>query len=132
MKSRRIHPLVVIVLAFAALGIGVSLFSDPAGFITSIFVTIGIVTLLILLFKKFLQPKLMQRQSGFQVPVKNGRPVVKQQQKPKPKSRRSHVPLKTVKQEKRHPKPLLKRQSEVKLTVIEGKKNPKKKSRALF
>lgn len=144
MNRRKLHPVLWIVIGLAVLGIGASLFQDPSGFITSIFVTVGIITIFILLFRKFIQPRLMQRQSGFQVPVKNGRPQPKAKTKPQPasqtrfktktksKARRSAAPLKTVKQEKSRPKPLVKRQSDVKLTVIEGKKNPKKKSRALF
>lgn len=132
MSKIKSHPVLLIIIGLAVLGIGTSLFQDPTGFITSIFVTIGIITLFILVFRRFIQPKLMQRQSGFQVPVKNGRPVSAARAKPKPKSRRSTAPLKTVKQEKSRPKPLVKRQSDVKLKVIEGKKNTKKKSRALF
>ncbi|PRO66701.1 SA1362 family protein [Alkalicoccus urumqiensis] len=132
MKNKRIHPLLIVLFALAALGIGTQLVQSPGQFITGIFVTIGVVTLLILVVKKFIQPRMMQQRSGFEVPVKNGRPVPGKQ-KPKPKNRRrSTVPLKTVKQEKRSPKPLVKRQSDVKLTVIEGRKNMKKKSRALF
>ncbi|SDN40884.1 SA1362 family protein [Alkalicoccus daliensis] len=134
MSKVKSHLLLLVIIGLAVLGIGTSLFQDPTGFITSIFVTIGILTLFILVFRRFIQPKLMQRQSGFQVPVKNGRPVTSTQAKtkPKPKTRRSTTQLKTVKQEKSRAKPLVKRQSDVKLTVIEGKKNTKKKSRALF
>lgn len=136
MNPKKFHPVLWTVVALAVLGIGTSLFQDPSGFITSIFVTVGIITIFILLFRRFIQPRLMQRQSGFQVPVKNGKPKPKAaaqtRSKTKSKARRSAVPLKTVKQEKHRPKPLVKRQSDVKLTVIEGKKNPKKKSRALF
>ncbi|CAM3800914.1 hypothetical protein [Alkalicoccus chagannorensis] len=131
MTSRKLHPVLIVVLGLAAVGILFSLVQNPVGFITGIFVTIGVVTLLLLLFRKFIQPKLMQRQSGFEVPVKNGRPQPQKQKQRKP-ARRTNTQLKPVKQEKKAPKPLVKKQSDVKLTVIEGKKNMKKKSRALF
>jgi hypothetical protein len=132
MVRKRIHPVLLVVIGLAVLGIGGKLIQDPGGFITSIFVTIGIITLFILLFRRFIQPRLMQHQSGFKAPVKTSRSAGATAVKSKPKPKRSTAPLKTVKQEKRSPKPLIKRQSDVKLTVIEGKKNTKKKSRALF
>ncbi|WP_147802876.1 SA1362 family protein [Alkalicoccus halolimnae] len=133
MVRKRIHPVLFVVIGLAVLGIGGKLIQDPGGFITSIFVTIGIITLFILLFRRFIQPRLMQQQSGFKTPVKKtSRSAGAAAVKSKPKPKRSTTPLKTVKQEKRSPKPLIKRQSDVKLTVIEGKKNTKKKSRALF
>jgi hypothetical protein len=136
MSFKSLPPVLLVVIGLAVLGIGGHLIQDPGGFIRNIFVTIGVVTLLILVFRRYIQPRLMQRQSGFQVPVKNGRPEPAaspaHRSKSRPKPRRGNTALKTVKHEKRGARPLIKKQSDVKLTVIEGKKNTKKKSRALF
>ncbi|UTR14473.1 hypothetical protein MM221_18230 [Salipaludibacillus sp. LMS25] len=126
MIRRSYHPIVLTIIGLAVLGVGVQMFTNTSAFFTQIFVTIGIVALLIFVIKTFIMPKLMHRQGGFgQAPGS----FAKWQQPKKKKP----VSFSSKKNEKRKAisRPLIKRQSDVKLTVIEGKKN-KKKSRALF
>ncbi|MBU9712219.1 SA1362 family protein [Evansella tamaricis] len=121
------HPLVLTIIGLAILGIGVSFISRPGAFITQILITIGIVAVMIILFKRFLIPWIMRRQSGLQ---QNGMYAQKSHAANSSK-RPVPFPGKKKDKKKRITRPLVKRQSNVKLTVIEGKKN-KKKNRALF
>ncbi|MCR6096684.1 hypothetical protein HXA31_05230 [Salipaludibacillus agaradhaerens] len=126
MFRRSYHPIVLTIIGLALLGIGVQMFTNTSAFFTQVFVTIGIVALLIFVIKTFIMPKLMRRHGGFGQ-AQGGSPQWQQTKKKKSSS------FSTKKKENRKAisRPLIKRQSDVKLTVIEGKKN-KKKSRALF
>lgn len=128
MFRRFFHPVVLTIIVFAAIGIGVALFSNPSAFFTQILVTIGIVALLLLLMKKFILPRLMGHQTPF--PQQRGGVHAKKMQS-KPRKPTASFKKKQNEKKKSISRPLIKRQSDVKLTVIEGKKN-KKKSRALF
>ena len=140
MKQLFKSPILVIILSLALLGIGVQLFTSPGAFFTSILITIGIATLLILLVTRVIMPRMMGGQSGgaYQQAVKQSKRVHSPQQatakKTTPVGKKNTVSFSKKKQEKkRHSsnRPLVRKPSDVKLTVIEGKKN-KKKSRALF
>lgn len=139
MKQLFKSPVLVIILSLALLGIGVQLFTSPGAFFTSILITIGIATLLILLITRVIMPRMMGGQSGgaYQRAVKQSKRVHSPQQatakKTSTAAKKNTVSFSKKKQEKkRHSnRPLVRRPSDVKLTVIEGKKN-KKKSRALF
>lgn len=130
------YPLIVILISLALLGIGVQLFTSPGAFFTSLFVTIGVITVLILLFRTFIMPRLMNRQGGG-VPKEYKAAAKATQHKSQDKNgtaakKKQVSAVKKQKQaDKKKPasKPLGKRSPEVQLTVIEGKKN-KKKSRA--
>jgi small-conductance mechanosensitive channel len=125
MFRRSYHPIVLTIIGLALLGIGVQMFTNTSAFFTQVFVTIGIVALLIFVIKTFIMPKLLRRQGGFGQ-AHGGSPQWQQTKKKKSAS------FSTKKKDKKAiSRPLIKRQSDVKLTVIEGKKN-KKKSRALF
>ncbi|GEL06915.1 SA1362 family protein [Salisediminibacterium halotolerans] len=129
-------PLLIILLSLAFLGIGVQLFTSPGAFFTSLFVTIGVITVLILLFRTFIMPRLMNRQGGgvpkqYKAAAKATQHKAQANTGTAPKKKPVAAVKKPKQSEKKKPaaKPLVKRSPEVQLTVIEGKKN-KKKSRA--
>ncbi|MCE7794312.1 hypothetical protein K8O68_18185 [Salipaludibacillus sp. CUR1] len=122
------HPVILTIMGLAVIGIGFRLFTNPGAFVTQILVTVGIVALILLLFKSFIMPRLMRRQASFA----HQQGMHAYQGQPKKKK---PISFSNKKKEKKKSinRPLVKRQSDVKLTVIEGKKNKqKKKSRALF
>lgn len=131
------NPVIMVVIVLALLGIGVQLINSPGAFFTSILITIGIATLLILLIKKVVMPRMMGTQNGsaYQKAVKQSKRVNAPQQatagKTPPPNKKNTLSFTKKKQEKKRSsnRPLVRRSSDVKLTVIEGKKN-KKKSRA--
>ncbi|AOM82661.1 SA1362 family protein [Salisediminibacterium beveridgei] len=131
------NPVIMVVMALALLGIGVQLITSPGAFFTSILITIGIATLLILLFRNVIMPRMMGAQNGsaYQKAVKQSKQVhAPQQTVKKPTSNpKNTTSFSKKKQEQKRSsnRPTSRKSSNVKLTVIEGKKN-KKKSRALF
>ena len=128
-------PVVLIIFSLALLGIGVQLFTNPGAFFTSIFITIGVVTVLILLFRTFIMPRLMNRQAGVPKQYKAAAKATQHKSQggaqsfSSKKMSASAAKKKQNEKKKSVPKPLVRRPPDVKLTVIEGKKN-KKKSRA--
>ncbi|SDY55868.1 hypothetical protein SAMN05421736_102265 [Evansella caseinilytica] len=127
MLRHSFHPLVLTIFVLALLGIGSALYENPGAFITRILVTVGLLAILIFVFRTFIMPRLMQSQSRMSYAQKQSSFTQKTNGMKKPVST-----MKNKKSEKKRiSRPLVKRQSNVKLTVIEGKKN-KKKNRALF
>ncbi|RNA68965.1 SA1362 family protein [Alteribacter keqinensis] len=129
MLRQSFHPLLLVMFGLAILGIGSRLVTDPAGFFVGIFVTIGIVTLLFLLFRHVIMPRLSGSGYGRQYAAT----AHKAQPSPGTSSLKAAKSRKVKQEKKRSQRPLIKRQSDVQLRVIEGKKNKsKKKNRALF
>lgn len=125
MQRNSYHPLVLTIIGLAIVGLGYRIVTDPGAFVNQILVTVGIVTILILVMIRFVIPRIMRNRTTFyQSHNKFQKAARKQHQQP--------IPFKPKNVRKKRPsRPLVKRQSNVKLTVIEGKKN-KKKNRALF
>ncbi|PYZ98593.1 hypothetical protein CR205_08425 [Alteribacter lacisalsi] len=135
---RSFHPLLLVLFALAIVGVGSRLFSDPAGFFVSILVMIGVATLLFLLFRHFIMPRMANSGYGQRYQAQGqgmqarhsgyAQAARKQSPQMQAKAKKGKQP-----QKKRSSRPLIKRQSDVQLRVIEGKKNKsKKKNRALF
>ncbi|WP_078597086.1 SA1362 family protein [Evansella clarkii] len=125
MLRHSLHPLVLTILGLAVLGLAVRLFTSPGSLLMQILVTVGIVAILLFVFRRFVMPKIMGEQAAYS-PQQSA-------QVHKANARKKYAGAKSQKpdKKKRVSRPLVKRQSNVKLTVIEGKKN-KKKNRALF
>lgn len=122
MQRNSIHPLILTIIGLAIIGLGYRLIVSPGAFITQVLVTVGLVTILVLVLSKFIMPRIMGNRTNYS--QSKYQKAARKQQQPipfKPKSDKK----------KRSSRPLVKRQSNVRLTVIEGKKN-KKKNRALF
>ncbi len=132
MLRQSFHPLLLVIFALAFLGIGVNLFSDPGGFFVRILVMVGVATLLYLLFKNFIMPRMMN--SGYSQQYQGQGASARKASAGQKKNVFSTKNQKKAKQAKRkNSRPLIKRHSDVQLRVIEGKKNKsKKKNRALF
>ena len=124
MLRHSFHPLVLTIIGLAVLGLGWRLVTSPGSFIMQILVTVGIVAIVLFLFRRFVMPKIIGDQNGYN--SQQGAFTQKSQPGKRPASMKNHK-----KEKKKSSRPLMKRQSNVKLTVIEGKKN-KKKNRALF
>ena len=125
MLRHSFHPLVLTIIGLAVLGLGWRLVTSPGSFIMQILVTVGIVAIVLFLFRRFVMPKIIGDQNGYN--PQQGAFTQKAQPGKHPASMKNHKKEK----KKKSSRPLMKRQSNVKLTVIEGKKN-KKKNRALF
>ncbi|MGO4887119.1 SA1362 family protein [Anaerobacillus sp. MEB173] len=125
MSRQSYHPLVLILIGLAGLGLFYRLFSDPVGFLSQILIVAAIVGAIIFIYKRFLAKK-------FAAPHAHRRP------KPKTASRSERfksnvIPHKRKSTNNFKTSTIKKRKAAHNFTVIEGKKNKtKKKNRALF
>ncbi|WP_026689301.1 hypothetical protein [Alteribacter aurantiacus] len=131
MLRQSFHPLLLVMFGLALLGIGSNLVTDPRGFFVSMLVMVGVATLLYLLFKNIVMPRLSQANYGRQMSANAYKTQARSGNRTP--SFKAAKQKKAKQEKKRSQRPLIKRQSDVQLRVIEGKKNKsKKKNRALF
>ncbi|MBU8907715.1 SA1362 family protein [Desertibacillus haloalkaliphilus] len=124
MSRQPFHPLVLLIIGLAVVGLLYRLYTDPVGLFVQALIFVGIAAGLFFLFKRF-----MAKKYGMQAPQRQQR-----SQRANPFKKNNVVPHKRKATAKKTPtRPLNKRKNEHNLKVIEGKKNKsKKKNRALF
>lgn len=117
------HPLVLILIGLAGLGLFYRIFSDPLGFVSQILIVVAIVGVIIFIYKRFLAKR-------FEAPHMSHRP------QPKIKSRSDRFKNNVIPHKRKSAnfkKSAITKRRDHNFTVIEGKKNKtKKKNRALF
>ncbi|WP_181350082.1 SA1362 family protein [Thalassobacillus sp. CUG 92003] len=127
MTRSRLTPVIYILMALAVFGVGVQLFRDTMGFLTSILIMVGVAALLYgAIYYFFLRP----RMGGSSAEMKKYKQAVKQSKmrysgKSTSQAATAREPIKTAPA----PKKKKKRSSAPHLRVIEGHKN-KDKDRA--